>query len=327
MPAGFSFENLSGEPILAYVLFFAVGVLFVQALQGLFSQAKMTQQLNRRLKMRERAGSVEQLIIDLRKERALNSDGEMSLWSKWFNQLVTRSGLPFRPVRWMVMSAVISLAIASAVGILTGQWVVAGLAVPVLFLGGPIFILSGKGKKRSAKLASQLPDGLSIIVRSLEAGHPVPTAIGLVGREMPDPIGSEFGMLADELAYGASLNDAVRRLSMRSFNADVDLFSATIRLQQKTGGNLSELLKLNASAIRERQVLRMKIKACSAEGRMSALILSAAPFVVGGVVHLMSPEFYGDVIHKPIVQYWLAGFFVWMMIGNMIMRKMIAFRI
>ncbi|MEL6324124.1 MAG: type II secretion system F family protein, partial [Pseudomonadota bacterium] len=162
---------------------------------------------------------------------------------------------------------------------------------------------------------------------SLEAGHPVPAAIALVGKEMPDPIGTEFGMLADELAYGSSLNDAVRRLSMRSFNPDIDLFAATIRLQQKTGGNLSELLRLNSSAIRERQVLRLKIKAASAEGRMSAMILTFAPFIVLGIVHVMNPSFYGDIIHLRIVQYWLAGFATWIVIGNLIMRKMINFRI
>jgi len=155
----------------------------------------------------------------------------------------------------------------------------------------------------------------------------VPTAIALVGSEMPDPIGSEFGLMADEISYGASLKDSVRRLAARSFSPDVDLFAATIRLQAQTGGNLSELLKLNGDAIRDRQMLRLKIKASSAEGRMSTLILTAAPFIVGGAVTLMNPDFYGEIIDRPIVHYWLAGFACWLFIGNMMMRKMIAFRI
>jgi len=134
-------------------------------------------------------------------------------------------------------------------------------------------------------------------------------------------------MVADEMSFGSSLKDAVRRLSLRSFNEDIDLFSATIRLQAKTGGNLSELLKLNGDAIRDRQMLRLRVKAASAEGRMSALILSAAPFIVAGAVHLLNPDFYGEIIGRPIVQYWLAGFAGWMMVGNLIMRKMIAFKI
>lgn len=322
-----SLAHLTDGPIMVYVLFFAVGFLIVQSAMGLFGQAKLNQQLNRRLKARERANSVQQLIIDLRKERALTDEGELSLSSKWFNQLVTRSGVKFEPVKWFLLAGVAAVANGGTVGVLTGNWLIALLVTAAVFIGAPVMILSTTGKKRSVKLATQLPDGLNVIVRSLEAGHPVPTAIALVGSEMPDPIGTEFGMLADEIAYGSSLNDAVRRLSLRSFNQDVDLFAATIRLQQRTGGNLSELLKLNASAIRERQILRMKVKAASAEGRMSAMILTLAPFIVGAAIHAINQDFYGSVIHMPIVQYWLAGFGVWMLIGNMIMRKMIGFRI
>ena len=324
---GWSAEGLAGEPVMLYVLFFAVGVLIVQGAFGLFGQAKMNQQLSRRLKARERAGSVEQLIIELRKERALNSEGELSMSSKWFNQLVTRSGMKFEPVKWAFLSGLGATVVGGAIAYFTQNFLMAAGVGLIVFVMAPVMVLSSTGKKRSAKLAAQLPDGLSIIVRSLEAGHPVPAAIGLVGKEMPDPIGTEFGMLADEMSYGSSLNDAVRRLALRSSNPDVDLFAATIRLQQKTGGNLSELLKLNASAIRERQVLRLKVKAASAEGRMSAMILTLAPFIVGAAIHAINQDFYGSVIHKPVVQYWLAGFAVWMFIGNMMMRKMIGFRI
>ena len=263
----------------------------------------------------------------MRRERALNADGEMSFSSRWFNQLVTRSGLTYEPGKWAVIAVLAGCAAAAGVlYFITHYMLAAGVGIMV-FLLGPIWFLARTGKKRTEKLASQLPDGLNVIVRSLEAGHPVPTAIALVGSEMADPIGSEFGMMADEVAYGASLKDGVRRLAERSYSQDVDLFAATIRLQAQTGGNLSELLKLNASAIKDRQMLRLKIKAASAEGRMSAIILTAAPFVVGGAVNLMSPDFYGSVIDRPIVQYWLAGFGCWLFIGNMMMRKMIAFKI
>lgn len=324
---GLDLENIFDGPVLAYAMFFAVGFLLVQAGTGLFTQAKLNKQLTRRLKARERANSVQQLIIDLRRERALNAEGEMSLSSRWFNRLVTRSGLKFEPLKWGMIAGLAALLGMGLVNYFTGHILGAIFVGFAVLLGGPVVILSHKGKVRSNTLSAQMPDGLNVIVRSLEAGHPVPTAIALVGSEMPDPIGTEFGMMADEVAYGASLQDSVRRLADRSFSADVDLFAATIRLQAQTGGNLAELLKLNGSAIRDRQMLRMKVKAASAEGRMSALILTAAPFIVGGAVHLMNEDFYGSVIHRPVVQYWLLGFGVWMLIGNLIMRKMIAFRI
>ncbi|MEM7005323.1 MAG: type II secretion system F family protein [Pseudomonadota bacterium] len=327
MPDFMSSEYVTDGPMLLYILFFAIGFLLVQSVTGLFSQAQMNKQLNRRLKAKERAGSVEQLIVQLRKERALNEDGELSMSSRWFNRLVTRAAIPFEPGRWAMMSCLFALVSGGVVYHLMGQVLFAlGTAVFMLFFA-PYFVLSTLGKKRTAKLSLQLPDALSVIVRSLEAGHPVPTAIALVGSEMPDPIGTEFGMLADEMTYGSSLNDAVRRLAERTCSPDIDLFAATIRLQQKTGGNLAELLKLIAGAIRDRQTLRLKVKAASSEGRASALILTCAPFIVGGGMHLMNPDYYGEVLHLPIIQYWLGGFVVWMFIGNLVMHKMIDVRI
>lgn len=324
---GVNIEELLDGPIVGYLLLFAVGFLFVQGVLGLFSQAKISKQLNVRLKAREKAGSMQQLINDLRRERALDAHGEMSLPSQWINRLITRSGMAFEPVKWTVLSGIFALTFYNIFQYFFGKFLISALMGLLVFVCGPIWLLSRIGKKRSARLDMQLPDALGIIVRSLEAGHPVPTAIALVGSEMPDPVGTEFGMMADEVTYGASLKDSVRRLAERSFSQDVDLFAATIRLQAQTGGNLSELLKLNAGAIRERQMLRMKIQAASAEGRMSALILTAAPFVVISIVTFMNPDFYGGVIHKPITQYWLAGFATWLFIGNMTMRRMIAFKI
>ncbi|MEQ9315490.1 MAG: type II secretion system F family protein, partial [Henriciella sp.] len=176
-------------------------------------------------------------------------------------------------------------------------------------------------------LGAQLPDALEIIVRSLEAGHPVPTAVSLVGKEMPDPIGSEFGLAADEIAYGSSLDEAVKKLAERTRQPDVELFAATVRLQAKTGGNLASLLKVNAATVRARQKMRLKVKAASSEGRASAMILTSAPFIVMLAMHLMTPHFYGEVIHLKIIQYGLAGCCVWMAIGNLMMRKMINFKV
>ena len=322
-----AFDTVFEGPVVAYLLFFAVGFLLVQTAFGVFGNAKMNKQLNSRLKARERAGSVQELLSELRQQRALGDDGELAWSSRWFNRLVTRSGIRFEPGKWAILSAVVAISLGFVIYHFAGNLGYAAIASIVLFFAIPVLVLSKAGTERSNKLGQQLPDSLAVIVRSLEAGHPVPTAIALVGQEMPDPVGSEFGMVADEMSFGSSMKDAVRRLSQRSFNEDVDLFAATIRLQAKTGGNLSELLKLNGDAIRDRQMLRLRVKAASAEGRMSALILSAAPFVVAGAVHLLNPNFYGEIIDKPVVQYWLAGFAGWMMIGNLIMRKMIAFKI
>ena len=133
-------------------------------------------------------------------------------------------------------------------------------------------------------------------------------------------------MAADEVSYGMSLTNAVQRMAERAGDPDIELFAATVRLQEKTGGNLTELLKALATTIRERQTMRLKVRAASSEGRTSAMILTAAPFMVMLAIHLLRPEFYGDVIDTPLIRYSFAGLFTWMFIGNMVMRKMINFK-
>ena len=113
----------------------------------------------------------------------------------------------------------------------------------------------------------------------------------------------------------------------RCRHPDFDLFSTTIRLQDRSGGNLTGLLKMNAHTIRERQKMRLKIHAASAEGRASAMILTAAPIVVFAFLEIVRPEFYGGVMHERAVQMGLIGLGIWMAIGNLVMRRMIDMRI
>jgi tight adherence protein B len=264
-------------------------------------------------------------VVELRKQRGLGANGDRT--GAWFADLILRSGVPYDPRRWSLTAGGAALAGAVVAFVATRQL----LAVPVgalLFgVGGPIMFLKFMGARRATALGHQLPQALEIVVRSLEAGHPVPTAISLVGREMADPIGTEFGMASDEIAYGATLEQAVERMSQRCQHPDIDLFAATVRLQERAGGNLTGLLKLNANTVRERHRMRLKIKAATAEGRMSAVILTAAPFVAGGALTLISPKFYGEVIHESFIQTGLIGMGVWVFIGNLVMRRMVDMRI
>jgi len=198
------------------------------------------------------------------------------------------------------------------------------------FLGGfglPVLVVMFIAKRRCKKAVSQLPDALDVIVRSLRAGHPVPVAIDLVAREMSDPIGSEFGMAGDEITYGTELGSSIQRMSDRIGHGDFDMLAATVRLQASTGGNLAELLASNAKMVRDRQKMRLRIKAASSEGRMSALILNVVPILLFGAVNIMSPEFYGDVSEVAFVKQGLIAAGIWMIIGNLVIRKMINFKI
>lgn len=316
------------DPRWVFVILIGAAVFSAaQAIWGLVSVAGAKRKVNKRLAVAEQAGSLEALVLELRKQRGLNENGESRIVVRWFSDLITRAGAPYQPRRWAVYVAGLALGGYLAVFVLTRNPLFGLAAGMALGLGLPLLALQVKAGARARKIGEQLPNALEIIVRSLEAGHPVPTAVALVGREMSDPLGSEFGMAGDEIAYGATLEQAVGRLADGCRHPDVDLFAATIRLQERAGGNLTGLLKMNAKAVRERTKMRLKIKAASGEGRASAMILTAAPFAVLGILTFASPHFYGDVIHETFIQYGLAGFGVWMFIGNLVMRRMIDMRI
>ena len=315
------FDANTAYLILVFAAVFAAG----QAAFGLFSTAQVKRLVNRRLVVAEKVSGIAELVGELRKQRGLNAAGDRT--GAWFAELILRSGVPYDPRRWALTAGGATLAGAVGVVALTHQLLLAPVGAVALGVAGPILFLKMMATRRAKALGHQLPQALEIIVRSLEAGHPVPSAINLVGREMADPIGTEFGMASDEIAYGATLAQAVERMSQRCQHPDVDLFAATVRLQERAGGNLTGLLKLNAATVRDRHRMRLKIKAATAEGRMSAVILTAAPFFAGGAIFVLSPHFYGDVIHERFIQVGLIGMGIWVAIGNLIMRRMVDMRI
>lgn len=318
--------NLTLQSGVFLMLIFAAAFTAAQALSGLLQVGRIKHKVNRRLVLAERLGSLSELVIELRKSRGLNEEGDRRLWA-WFSDLVLRSGATYEPRKWASIAGIVGIVAGLAVAHFMHLVLVAVICAIAVSLGGPIAFLSFKAKRRAKALGVQLPNALDIIVRSLEAGHPVPTAVSLVGREMIDPIGSEFGMASDEIAFGSSMEQAVNRMADRCRHPDVDLFAATVRLQERSGGNLTGLLKTNARTIRERQRMRMKIQAASSEGRASAMILTSAPIGVFAILWFASPHFYGDVIHERTIQIGLMGLGVWMFIGNMVMRRMIDMRI
>ncbi|MEI9966066.1 MAG: type II secretion system F family protein [Caulobacteraceae bacterium] len=307
------------------VLIFAAVFLAGHSIIGLVRNGVVKRTVNRRLAVAERTGSLGELVLELRKQRGLTESGDKK--SGWLTDLIVRSGLAYDPRRWALYIAALTVIAAGLAMILSHNLIVAALAAAAASTFVPLTVLKVIAGRRAKALGAQLPNALEVIVRSLEAGHPVPTAIALVGREMPDPVGSEFGMAADEIAYGATLERAVAHIADRCRHPDVDLFAATIRLQERSGGNLTGLLKMNASTIRDRFKMRLKIHAASSEGRASAMILTSAPFVVLGILEVLRPQFYGDVIHERGVQIGLAILGGWMFLGNLVMRRMIDMRI
>jgi len=217
---------------------------------------------------------------------------------------------------------------AFVAGVIVRGSVMQGLLL-ALFCGLvlPILVLRFLRSRRQKAFGAQFPDGLDMIVRSLRAGHPVPVAISMVAREMRDPIGSEFGIIADEITYGADLESGLRNLYFRVGQDDLPLFVTAVAIQGTTGGNLGEILQNLSTVIRERFKMRRKIRALAAEARASAIILSSLPIVMFGVIQFVTPDFYASVWDEDITKKALAAAGCWMLLGNFIMYRMVNFRV
>jgi tight adherence protein B len=200
----------------------------------------------------------------------------------------------------------------------------AGLLAGLLF---PFVTLLIVRKRRHAKFGEQFPDAMDIIVRSLRAGHPVPVAIGLVAQELADPIGTEFGIAADEVTYGADVETAMRNLYFRVGQEDLPLFVTAVAIQGSTGGNLSEILSNLSAVIRQRFKMRRKIRALAAEGKFSALFLSGLPIAVFLLLNVMTPNYYASIWQYDLTKIGLGCAAGWMMVGNILMYRMCNFKI
>jgi tight adherence protein B len=244
-----------------------------------------------------------------------------------FNRLLLQSGLTIGINRLLIFVAfgmVMTFAAITFVHDNVGEALLVTIACGV---GMPLLILRMLRSARQKAFGAQFPDALDMIVRSLRAGHPVPIAIAMVSREMKDPIGSEFGIVSDEITYGADLETAMRNLYFRVGQDDLPLFVTAVAIQGSTGGNLGEILENLSGVIRQRFKMRRKIRALAAEGRASALILSSLPIAIFLIIQFIAPEFYRSVWHQELTKLGLIAAGIWMSIGNLIMWRMVNFRI
>ena len=317
------------DPIYLVWLFVAVSaVLTVEAIYLLcYSAASYRSQINRRLMLSKDRTDRETVLIELRRERGLTSGGDYRLNLVALNRLVLQSGLTIGFVRLIVIIAVGSVIAFVLTWLFRDSVLEAAVATLLSATALPYLVLCILRSRRQKKFGAQFPDALDIIVRSLRAGHPVPVAISMVGREMPDPIGSEFGVVSDEITYGADLETAMRNLYGRIGSDDLPLFVTAVAIQGSTGGNLGEILENLSAVIRQRFKLRRKIRALAAEGRASAMILSALPIGMFLVIQLIAPDFYGSVWQEHLTKVLRFAAGGWMCIGNLIMFKMVNFKI
>lgn len=282
--------------------------------------------INRRLQRLGEDAPAEQSLQSLLRERGLTASGDFLFGAVALNRLYTQSGITGNPLAFSAVFLLAGTVFALMLSLLFGFSAIAALAIFV-FIGLvlPLLVLRRARNKRVQRFAAQLPDALDMIVRSLRAGHPTTVAIGLVAREMSDPLGTEFGIVSDEITFGLSLEQAVRKLSERVGFEGLHLMSVSLSIQAKTGGNLTEILSNLASVLRERQKLRLKIRALSAEGRMSAWIISLFPVFMFGILMGIAPSYYGAVWDSPLIFPVFTIFGLWALLGVFIMYRMVNF--
>jgi tight adherence protein B len=317
------------DPI--YVIYLLVAVsagLFVEGIYLLcFSGASYRQNVNRRLKLLKEEPNRENILFQLRRERGLTGAGHYRMGLESLNRLVLQSGLTIGLTKLLVFVA-IGAVLAFGVALVLRRNPLEALLI-ALFCGTvlPYLVLRVLRGRRQKVFAAQFPDGLDMIVRSLRAGHPVPIAISMVAREMKDPIGSEFGIVSDEITYGSDLETALRNLYFRIGQDDLPLFVTAVAIQGSTGGNLGEILENLSTVIRERFKMRRKIRALAAEGRASALILSSLPIAMFLTIQVVAPDFYAGVWNEDLTKKSLFVAACWMGIGNFIMYRLVNFKI
>ena len=317
------------NPVTLIYVFAAIStILFVEAAYLMFfTTASYKTTVNRRMRLLQNEPNRENLLLQLRRERSLTGSGDYAFRLQSFNRLMLQSGVTIGLWKFAGLVFLFALAVFGIVLTRGSGWVAASIAALFCCTLLPLFVLRFLRARRHKKFGALFPDAIDVIVRSLKAGHPVPIAIQMVGREMPDPVGSEFGMVGDEITYGADLETALRNMYFRVGQEDLPLFVTAVAIQGSTGGNLSEILASLSAVIRLRFKMRRKIKALAAEGRFSAIILSSLPIAMFIVLQLMSPEFYAGVLHIDATKIILGIAGGWMLLGNLIMYKMINFKI
>lgn len=312
--------------LLFYICVGAASFFLIEAIYLLITGPLSRQRsVNRRIQTLKEGKAGEEALRLLRQERGIYVD-DLSV-AGWLRRLVIQSGLRVRFGRFLLLlGALVSgvLAISQLLpGVVLWQGIVASL---ILGAALPIQIIRLVRSKRQKAFSSQLPDALDVIVRSLRSGHPVPVAFAMVGRELPDPVGTEFGLTIDEMTYGLDTASALRNLAIRVGVPDLALLVTAVSLQTTAGGNLSQVLSNLSKVIRERFQLRRKVRSLSAEGRVSAYGLTILPVLVFAAIFVQNPRYYTDVWNEPMFLPIIVGVIVWSLIGDIIMFKMINFK-
>jgi len=208
-----------------------------------------------------------------------------------------------------------------------GRGVMVGFCLAIVLGSLPMLYVLRAKAKRLVRMESQLPDAIDLMGRAMRAGHAFPNALNMVGDEMADPIGLEFRILFDEINYGVTLEDALLNLLSRVPSTDLQYFVVALLIQRQTGGNLAELLDNISAIVRARIKLMGEIRTLSAEGKLSAWILSLLPFGAALMINILNPDFMTVLWTDPVGLKMVYGALLMMAFGIWWMTRIIKIRV
>ncbi len=293
---------ISAQPVIYVVIFIAV-LLLVQGVYLLIfgKSVQLDNKVNRRLALLEKGGQREQVLEQLRKEMTQHMKSQSIPLYSILASKAQKANIVFTPVQLiMVMAgasvaAFVGLTFGTEVEPLVRTFVSIGMGV-----GGVYMWISRKANKRMAMIEEQLPEAVELMVRSLRVGHPFSSAIQIVAKEIPDPLGTEMGMISDEAAYGRDMGETLKAMAERLDMQDMRFLAVAVTIQQQSGGNLAEILHGLAQVIRARFRLFRRVKAITAEAQWSGKLLSAFPILALITINVIQPNYFDDVMETDV---------------------------
>lgn len=239
---------------------------------------------------------------------------------------VESSALKVSAAELAAMSVLLGLVGGSLPGML-GKPAALGAALGLALAVLPWWRVAHRRQRRIEQIERQFPQALDLMSRAMRAGHAFAAGVRMVAEELPEPLGRDFRILFDEINYGVPTHEALARLAERVPLPDVSYFVVAVMIQRDSGGNLAELLDKIASIVRERLKLHGEVRTLSAEGRLSAYILTALPFAVALIVHFTNPRFMAVLWTDPSGMRMVGTALVMMVLGVWWMRQIIRIRV
>ena len=293
---------MSMQPLI-YALIF-VGVFFM--VEGIYlaffgKSVRLESKVNRRLQLLQSGENPEEVMETLRNEREQHRDGKSLPLIAPLSEKAAQANIAFTPTALILVMVFVGIAAFAGLTMFTGTGIQLRIGISVVMGYGAVYTwLRGKAKKRVALFQEQLPDAVELIVRSLRVGHPFSSAISAVASEMPDPLGTEFGMLADESTYGMDITESLDRMAERIEVQDLRFLAVAVKIQSQSGGNLAEILAGLAQVIRSRFKLFRRVDAITAEAKWSGWFLSIFPIMALVMINVSQPGYYDGVMGTPV---------------------------